>query len=176
MFLFNSFTLYSHFTRFLQVIEQWEEESVSSVKAQAAFSSRTTSTAREQLDFVLSTSRNAMDTSREWSGRFSTILDEELLWPLLPSATRTSTRLSRVPWLLAKECIPDSPFFAVKRVSAYCYVFIFTSHTSVFISPMFLATIHVGNVLPVGALPEGTSICNVEAKTGDRGRLAKASG
>lgn len=38
------------------------------------------------------------------------------------------------------------------------------------------AGIQVGNVLPVGALPEGTVICNLEEKTGDRGRIAKASG
>ncbi len=34
----------------------------------------------------------------------------------------------------------------------------------------------IGNVLPVGELPEGTTICSVEEKTGDRGRLARASG
>jgi len=38
------------------------------------------------------------------------------------------------------------------------------------------ATLQVGNVLPVGTLPEGTIICNVEEKPGDRGKLAKASG
>ena len=34
----------------------------------------------------------------------------------------------------------------------------------------------VGNILPVGSMPEGTIICNVEQKLGDRGVLAKASG
>jgi len=38
------------------------------------------------------------------------------------------------------------------------------------------ATITVGNVLPVGQMPEGTVICQVEEKQGDRGKLAKASG
>jgi len=38
------------------------------------------------------------------------------------------------------------------------------------------ATISVGNVLPVGQMPEGTVICQVEEKHGDRGKLAKASG
>ena len=38
------------------------------------------------------------------------------------------------------------------------------------------AQLVVGNVLPVGNMPEGTIICNVEAKLGDRGVLAKASG
>jgi len=38
------------------------------------------------------------------------------------------------------------------------------------------ATISVGNVLPVGQMPEGTVICQVEEKSGDRGKLARASG
>jgi len=38
------------------------------------------------------------------------------------------------------------------------------------------ATISVGNVLPVGQMPEGTVICQVEEKAGDRGKLARASG
>eukprot|EP00887_Chlorella_sp_A99_P007549 scaffold28.g7549.t1 len=38
------------------------------------------------------------------------------------------------------------------------------------------ATLHIGNVKPVGELPEGTVICNVEEKPGDRGSLARASG
>ena len=38
------------------------------------------------------------------------------------------------------------------------------------------AQLVVGNILPIGQMPEGTVICNVEAKLGDRGVLAKASG
>jgi large subunit ribosomal protein L8e len=49
-------------------------------------------------------------------------------------------------------------------------------HTGQFIYCGKKANIQVGNVLPVGALPEGTVICNLEEKTGDRGRIAKASG
>lgn len=30
--------------------------------------------------------------------------------------------------------------------------------------------------MPVGVMPEGTIVCNLEEKTGDRGRLARASG
>lgn len=39
-----------------------------------------------------------------------------------------------------------------------------------------LATISVGNVLPVGQMPEGTVVCQLEEKSGDRGKLARASG
>ena len=38
------------------------------------------------------------------------------------------------------------------------------------------ATLNIGNVKPVGDMPEGTIICNVEEKTGDRGSLARCSG
>jgi large subunit ribosomal protein L8e len=38
------------------------------------------------------------------------------------------------------------------------------------------ATISVGNVLPVGQMPEGTVVCQLEEKRGDRGKLARASG
>ena len=38
------------------------------------------------------------------------------------------------------------------------------------------AQLQIGNVLPVGEMPEGTIVCNLEEKAGDRGRLARASG
>jgi len=38
------------------------------------------------------------------------------------------------------------------------------------------AQLKIGNVLPIGSLPEGTVISNVEEKPGDRGALARASG
>jgi len=38
------------------------------------------------------------------------------------------------------------------------------------------AVLTPGNVLPVSEMPEGTIICNVEAKQGDRGSLARTSG
>ena len=38
------------------------------------------------------------------------------------------------------------------------------------------AGLKIGNVLPIGNLPEGTAICNIEQKLGDRGKLARTSG
>ncbi|CAG2161760.1 unnamed protein product [Oppiella nova] len=38
------------------------------------------------------------------------------------------------------------------------------------------ATLQIGNVLPVGTMPEGTVVCNLEEKAGDRGRIARTSG
>lgn len=34
----------------------------------------------------------------------------------------------------------------------------------------------IGNILPLGKMPEGTMVCNVEAKPGDGGIIAKSSG
>ena len=39
-----------------------------------------------------------------------------------------------------------------------------------------IAALQVGNILPVNSMPEGTIIANIEAKLGDRGTLARASG
>lgn len=38
------------------------------------------------------------------------------------------------------------------------------------------AQLAVGNVLPIGEMPEGTIICNLERYAGDRGKIAKCSG
>ncbi|KNE67438.1 hypothetical protein AMAG_11899 [Allomyces macrogynus ATCC 38327] len=38
------------------------------------------------------------------------------------------------------------------------------------------ASLAIGNVLPLENLPEGTVVCNVEEKAGDRGALARTSG
>merc|ERR1719361_1611761 len=38
------------------------------------------------------------------------------------------------------------------------------------------ASINVGNCLPLGDMPEGTYVCNIEENPGDRGKLCRASG
>jgi len=49
-------------------------------------------------------------------------------------------------------------------------------HTGQFIYCGKKAKLTVGNVLPIKSMPEGTVICNVEEKPGDRGSVARASG
>jgi len=49
-------------------------------------------------------------------------------------------------------------------------------YTGQFVYAGSKATLSVGNVIPVNCMPEGTIISNVEAKMGDRGSLARASG
>jgi large subunit ribosomal protein L2 len=38
------------------------------------------------------------------------------------------------------------------------------------------APVEIGNVLPLGNIPEGTMICNVELSPGDGGKIARSSG
>ncbi|UCD26397.1 MAG: 50S ribosomal protein L2, partial [Candidatus Bathyarchaeota archaeon] len=38
------------------------------------------------------------------------------------------------------------------------------------------ASVEIGNVLPLGKVPEGTMVCNVELSPGDGGKLARSSG
>jgi large subunit ribosomal protein L2 len=38
------------------------------------------------------------------------------------------------------------------------------------------ATVEIGNILPLGKIPEGTMICNLELRPGDGGKMAKSSG
>lgn len=88
---------------------------------------------------------------------------------------------------IVKEIIHDpgrgAPLAKVQFRDPYRYklrfqTFVATEglHTGQFIYCGRKATLTVGNVLPVGVMPEGTIICNVEEKIGDRGALARASG
>ena len=49
-------------------------------------------------------------------------------------------------------------------------------YTGQFIYAGKKASLTVGNVLPLGSLPEGTVVTNVEEKVGDRGALGRTSG
>ena len=49
-------------------------------------------------------------------------------------------------------------------------------HTGQFVYCGKKATLSVGNCLPLGVMPEGTIVCQLEEKAGDRGKIAKASG
>jgi len=38
------------------------------------------------------------------------------------------------------------------------------------------ASVEIGNILPIGKIPEGTMICNIELRPGDGGKISKSSG
>ncbi|KAJ7477169.1 translation protein SH3-like domain-containing protein [Mycena galericulata] len=84
---------------------------------------------------------------------------------------------------IVKEIIHDSgrgaPLARVVFRDPYRYklrkeTFIATEglHTGAFVYCGKKAALAVGNVIPVGQCPEGTIVCNVEEKVGDRGALA----
>lgn len=88
---------------------------------------------------------------------------------------------------LVKEIIHDpgrgAPLAKVVFRDPYHYKF----HTETFIANEGLytgqfvyagkkAALAVGNILPLGSVPEGTILSNVEEKVGDRGALARTSG
>ncbi|KAI0224700.1 60S ribosomal protein L2 [Massospora cicadina] len=68
--------------------------------------------------------------------------------------------------------------FLIKRYKKRTETFIATEgmYTGQFIYCGKKASLAVGNVLPLSSMPEGTIICNVEEKVGDRGGLARTSG
>eukprot|EP00941_MAST-03F_sp_MAST-3F-sp1_P002099 g2099.t1 len=41
---------------------------------------------------------------------------------------------------------------------------------------IYCATLSIGNILPLYAMPEGTVVCNIEEKIGDRGKFVRTSG
>ena len=50
------------------------------------------------------------------------------------------------------------------------------TYTGQFIYAGKSAQLTVGNILPLSSIPEGTVVCNIEGKAGDRGVFAKCSG
>jgi large subunit ribosomal protein L8e len=46
----------------------------------------------------------------------------------------------------------------------------------IFISFFSTAELTIGNILPLGSIPEGTVVCNIEESPGDCGKMARAGG
>jgi len=74
---------------------------------------------------------------------------------------------------LAKVAFRDT--YRYKQRVEY-FVAVEGMYTGQFVYAGSKASLSVGNILPVNTLPEGTIVSNVEAKMGDRGSLARASG
>lgn len=86
-----------------------------------------------------------------------------------------------------KEIIHDpgrgAPIAKVQFQNAYKYrrdneLFVAAEgmYTGQFIYCGKKAKLTVGNILPLGSMPEGTVVCNLEAQVGDRGKMSKCSG
>ena len=103
---------------------------------------------------------------------FKSRSDDSLRAPLAPLAPT----LTFSP--LFKQSLSQVTFRNSKRFQHQKELFVAAegTYTGQFLYCGKKAQLVVGNVLPVGNMPEGSIICNVEAKLGDRGVLAKASG
>ena len=111
-------------------------------------------------------------TSRESS---RTLCTTQAVAPLLPKSfsetvTNSSNTLSFSS--LSKACTPANSSIVAPKVCTISQCFLFQS----FKNDYLIASLTVGNILPVNQMPEGTIVSNVEAKLGDRGTLARASG
>uniref|UniRef100_A0A8D2QCS7 Large ribosomal subunit protein uL2 n=1 Tax=Zonotrichia albicollis TaxID=44394 RepID=A0A8D2QCS7_ZONAL len=71
---------------------------------------------------------------------------------------------------IVKDIIHDPGRGAPLAKIAFRDPYRFKKRTELFIA------LNIGNVLPVGTMPEGTIVCCLEEKPGDRGKLARASG
>ncbi|CAH3029627.1 unnamed protein product [Porites evermanni] len=88
---------------------------------------------------------------------------------------------------VVKEIIHDpgrgAPLAVVSFRDPYRYrlrkeIFIATEgmYTGQFVYCGKKAALQIGNCLPIGTMPEGTIVCNLEEKSGDRGKVARTSG
>ena len=68
------------------------------------------------------------------------------------------------------------PFFSRFKKRKETFIAVEGMYTGQFIYCGKKATLTIGNVMPVGAMPEGTIVCQLEEKLGDRGKLARTSG
>ena len=67
-------------------------------------------------------------------------------------------------------------FYSRYKIRKELMVAVEGMHTGQFIYCGKKSQLTVGNVMPVGQMPEGTIISNLEEKTGDRGKMARGSG
>lgn len=109
-------------------------------------------------------------TSRESSRKLCTIQAVVPPSPRSFSETPTSSSTELSISSLLRVSSPVSSSMLVLKVCSYFYL------SPIQIINYLIAALSVGNILPVNSLPEGTIVSNCEAKTGDRGSFARASG
>ena len=117
-----------------------------------------------------------------WYGWFIFWVQNSYFWVHSPQTH------SKPPQKACGKCV-----LLIKKKLTHCCgsVFIFDTSTHPFWVPLctspsiishsvddvcVTAVLQIGNILPVGVMPEGTIVCCIEEKTGDRGKLARTSG
>jgi large subunit ribosomal protein L8e len=99
---------------------------------------------------------------------FTTQVEEPHL-QRLSSEIHTDTSKELSISLPSRECTPDSSSTLVKKVCFFLF-------EKLIITLLIIASLSIGNILPVSSMPEGTIVSNCEGKQGDRGSFARASG
>ena len=77
---------------------------------------------------------------------------------------------------LAVEGMYTGQFIYCGKKGMCCILHVAFNDETIISLSISVATLQIGNVLPVGTMPEGTIVCNVEEQHGDRGTLARTSG
>ena len=91
-----------------------------------------------------------------------------LLDRTLPGGARRMEECCDYYWVLCRAVGLQCPRLAVLKTPP--------PHADLHCLLGLAAQLNIGNVLPVGTMPEGTIVCCLEEKPGDRGKLARASG
>ncbi len=109
-----------------------------------------------------------------------TTLAVELPWRRWCSVTHTGSRRGQSCSLQLKASTLDSSSTVARKVMHYELNWS-NKHLGLWVHAdqsdwTVIAQLNIGNVLPVGTMPEGTIVCCLEEKPGDRGKLARASG
>lgn len=99
-------------------------------------------------------------------------------YPLLATRDYLEAKLEGVVQDLLHDPGRGTPLAFIRfRNGKTCYTVVPEGvHASQKIQMGGKAPLEVGNILPVGKIPEGTIICNVELRPGDGGKIAKSSG
>lgn len=99
-------------------------------------------------------------------------------YPLLSTKDYFETTIEGVIEDLVHESGRGSPLALIRfEGGKTCYTVVPEGvHTSQQIQMGGKAPVEVGNIIPLGKIPEGTIVCNLELHPGDGGKLAKSSG
>merc|ERR1712014_291262 len=100
-----------------------------------------------------------------------------------PTTTPSAMATSAVSWEIVHDAGRGAPLAKVMFRDPYRYkqhieTFIANEgmYTGQFVYAGKNSTLNIGNILPLGSVPEGTVVSNVEEKIGDRGALGRTSG
>lgn len=107
-------------------------------------------------------------TSLRDTDTWEVLLDKSIMTPdevlhcwKLSSTTHTNTRNWMYSYWLLRGHTLDNTSMQVLKV---CHIHI------------YVAQLATGNIVPIGQVPEGTVVCNIEEHPGDKGALSRATG